>query len=156
MNIPIDELITALNENTAALRAVLAASSATAAEPPAKGKGKAKPAPEPEPDPTPEPEPEPEESLTPTKVTTAPAKDDTPHVAAPVAPGQPEAGEHVDVDEVLAQIQSTLKKKMLEGDAKVVQDAFVTIRKSYGVERINELKGEPSKLIAILKKTQAL
>lgn len=172
----ITELTAALKENTAALRDVLAASSADvkvvhtitpapAPEPAKKGKAaKAAPAPVEQAAPAPAPEetpaeattPEPEPDLTPTKVPTAPAKDDTPHVPAPVAPGQPEAGEHVDVDEVLAQITSTLKKKMVDGDAKAVQDAFVVIRKGYNVERINELRSQPAKLLEVLRKTQAL
>ena len=164
MNLPIEELITALNANTAALRDVLAASG-TAPAPVAA-------APEPAPEPAPkrtrkatapvevvvadEETPEIPETTTPTKVSTAPAKDDTPNVPAPVAPGQPEAGEHVDVDEVIAKINSTLKARMLSGDPDAVKQGFVTLRKKYGVERINELRNEPAKLLAVLAATEKL
>ena len=133
------------------------------------------PAPEPEPEPesTPE-EPEPEstpeepestpeepaaeddEDLTPTKVSTSPAVTDTPHVPAPTVPGQPEAGEHVDVDEVIAKIQDTVKRKMMLGDPAEIKTRWEKIRKGYGVERMAELRNQPAKLIEALKRAEAL
>lgn len=146
----LQKLIVALEENTAAHLGK--------AEPVAPAK-KTKAA---LPDPTPEPEPKEEVTdLTPTKVA-APAKkptDDTPNVpaSAPPSPGQPVAAEHVDVDEVLAQINSIVKAKCMSGDTAKMKAEWEKIRRGkYGVDRMSDLKGEPAKLIAALADAKAL
>ena len=147
-------------ENTEALRAVLAASGTATAPTPAPEPTKAKAPKKTAPlavEPTPEPEPPAPEDETPTP-TPAPiaAAKDTPHVPAPVAPGQPEAGEYVDVDEVISEIQKVVKDKMMTGDTEQVKTDWATYRKGLGVDRVAELRNEPAKLIAALAKAKAL
>lgn len=87
------------------------------------------------------------------------AVDDTPHVpaTAPAQAGQPDAGEYVDVDEVIAQINSAVKGKLLKAsDPEAVKDKWATIRKGYGVERIADLKSQPAKLLLALKQAESL
>ena len=96
---------------------------------------------------------------TPTKTkATKPPVDDTPSVpaAAAPAPGQPVAAEHVDVDETIAQIQTVVKKKMMEGVAADVKAAWTEVLKGYGVPRIAELRNDPAKLVEALGKANAL
>jgi hypothetical protein len=151
----ITELIAALNANTAA-------HTGTAAPTPAPAK-KGKTAPlavvEPEPEPETEEEEAPEEVTTPTPT---PAKGgkakDTPNVPAKAAPapGQPEAGEHVDPDEVIAQIQTAVKAKMLSGDPEAVKAAWTAVQKGFGITRVAELRNDPAKLLEALAKAKAL
>lgn len=174
------ELTAAIKENTAVLRDVLAASSnaapapAPAPEPAKRTRAKAEPAPapveespdleastasnegggsdeSPEIDPPNEPEPE-----TTTRVPAKSTKGDTPHVPAPTTPGQPAAGEFVDVDEVIAEIQKTVTAKLMEGDTTALKEKWASIRKGYGVDRISELRGQPAKLVEALAKAKAL
>ena len=165
MNIQLQELIDAITENTKALRDVLAASGTAApeVEAPKKAPKKAKlevVTPEPEPVITEsemESFPTTDEELTPTPTPAPAAKaDDTPHVPAPTTPGQPEAGEYVDVDEVISKIQKTVKDKMMSGDTESVKKTWETIRKGYGIDRIAELRNEPAKLLEALAKAQSL
>ena len=151
----ITELIEALKENTAAHQGKPEAPA------PAK-KTKAAPAPAPI---AALPDPETTEEvtdLTPTKVAVAKPVDDTPNVpaSAPPSPGQPVAAEHVDVDEVLAQITSTIKNKLMSVDASeqpAYKAKWEKIRKGkYGVERMSDLKNEPAKLLAALADAKAL
>jgi hypothetical protein len=55
-------------------------------------------------------------------------------------------------DELIKQIQETVKAKMTApgADPKAVQDAWVAIRKSYGVDRMPDLKGKEGQLAAAL------
>lgn len=110
----------------------------------------------------PDPEPETTEEvtdLTPTKVAAPKPVDDTPNVpaSAPPSPGQPVAGEHVDTDEVIAQINSIVKGKLMAGDTALKKAQWEKIRKDkYGVDRISELKSQPAKLLAALADAKAL
>ena len=103
--------------------------------------------------------PEPEVTdTTPTKVEVAKVVDDTPNVpAAHVEPGQPAAAEHVDVDEVLAQINKIVKGKLMSGDTAIMKNKWEQIRKGkYGVERMSDLRNDPAKLLAALEDAKAL
>lgn len=148
------ELIAALNANTAAHLGTAAPTPA-----PAK-KGKlAVVAPEPEPEPETEEEEAPEEVTTPTPTPAKGAKaKDTPNVPAKSAPapGQPEAGEHVDPDEVIAQIQAAVKAKMLSGDPETVKAAWTAVQKGFGIARVAELRNDPARLLEALAKAKAL
>lgn len=89
------------------------------------------------------------------------ATDDTPSVPAKTAePGGPAAAEHVDEDEVIAEIMQVVKAKITEataiGEGDGVKEAWTAIRKKFGVERISELKGRPADLLAALKAAQGL
>lgn len=152
------EHIAALNANTEALKANTAARTCgvpaepVAAPAPATKKAKAAPlavvAPE---------EPTAEETPTPTPAKTAkPA--DTPHVpaAAAPAPGQPDAGEHVDPDEIISSIQATVKAKMLSGDPDTVKAAWTAVQKGFGIARVAELRNDPARLLEALAKAKAL
>ena len=153
----ITELIAALNANTAAhLGAANTAAPATSA--PATKKAKAAPAvvaPE-------EPAPEEAPTVTAETPTPTPAKAakaaDTPHVpaAAAPAPGQPDAGEHVDPDEVISSIQATVKAKMLAGDPDTVKAAWTAVQKGFGIARVAELRNDPARLLEALAKAKAL
>lgn len=151
----ITELIAALKENTEAHKA-----SQPKAAKPAKVALAVVSEPEPEIESAPETEsaPEPEPAKPATKVA-APKKkaNDTPNVPAPaVLPGQPEAGEHVDVDEVIASIQKIVKTKMMEGDVGNIKEKWTAVRSEYGIERVTELRDEPAKLLEVLAKAKAL
>ena len=159
--------IAALNANTEALNANTAALQGTATiatEAPAPKKGKAAPVAAVLPDPEPETEEEtPEEEPAPvTSPTKTPAKatkvEDTPHVPAKSAPapGQPIAGEHVDADEIIAQIQATVKSKMLSGNPEAVKAAWGAVQKGYGIARVAELRNDPARLLEALEKAKAL
>lgn len=155
----ITELIAALNANTEALKANTAVhadgapTEAPATLAPATKKAKAAPAlavvaPE---------EPAAEETPTPTPAKAAKAAD-TPHVpaAAAPAPGQPDAGEHVDPDEIISSIQATVKAKMLSGDPDTVKAAWTTVQKGFGITRVAELRNDPARLLEALAKAKAL
>jgi hypothetical protein len=145
----ITELIAALKENTEAHKA-----SQSKAAKPAKVALAVVSEPEPEIESAPEPEP-----AKPATKVAAPKKkaDDTPNVPAPaVLPGQPEAGEHVDVDEVIASIQKIVKTKMMEGDVGNIKEKWTAVRSEYGIERVTELRDEPAKLLEVLAKAKAL
>ena len=150
----ITELIAALNANTAAHLG----NSAPATPAPATKKAKAAPtvvAPE-------EPAPEEAPTVTAETPTPTPAKAakaaDTPHVpaAAAPAPGQPDAGEHVDPDEIISSIQSTVKSKMLAGDPDTVKAAWMKVQKDFGIARVAELRNDPARLLEALAKAKAL
>ena len=155
----ITELIAALNANTAA-HAGTAAPTAVEA-PVAAKKGKTAPlavvAEEPEAGSVPDPGLTDTEVPTPTPAKGAKAKD-TPNVPAKSAPapGQPEAGEHVDPDEVIAQIQAAVKAKMLSGDPEAVKAAWTAVQKGFGIARVAELRNDPAKLLEALAKAKAL
>jgi len=165
------QLTEALNENTAAIKlhtAALGGSPVTEAVKPAPKKPTAKP-PVVLPDPEPEPEeieetveeetPEEEPDLTPTKVAVKTKSNDTPNVPARTQPdaGQPSAGEHVDVDEVIAQINATVKGKLLKAaDPEPLKVKWAGIRKAYGVDRIADLRGNPAALLKALAQAKAL
>lgn len=145
----------AIKENTAALLAVLAASPAgvpanvtpikTAApadeiEVPEKIERKAAPAAK--------------------KAKEAPA-DDTPSVPSKTAePGGPAAAEHVDVDEMIAEIGQIVKDKITAaaatGEDDAVKDAWLKVREKFGVARIGELKSRPADLVKALAAAKAL
>ena len=159
----LQELTQALKDNTAAINTMLAAGETKPEKPVAKKAKAAKPEPTPEPTPEPEPEPEPEQpeviNTTPTKVAVTKAVDDTPSVPAKTPPeqGQPIAAEHVDVDEVLAQINTIVKGKLMSGDTAAMRNKWEQIRKGkYGVDRMSDLKNDPAKLIAALADAKAL
>ena len=148
----ITELIAALNANTAAHTGTAAPTVAPA--PVAAKKGKTAPlavvAEETE---------EEEEVTTPTPTPAKGAKaKDTPNVPAKSAPapGQPEAGEHVDPDEVIAQIQAAVKAKMLSGDPEAVKAAWTAVQKGFGIARVAELRNDAAKLLEALAKAKAL
>jgi hypothetical protein len=168
------QLTEALIENTAAIKQHIAVLGATptptsAAEPvkpaakkPAAKKPEVMPDPEPEgieepaPEETTEPEPE---VITPTKVAAPKRQDDTPNVPSTGRnpDGSALAAEHVDVDEVIAEINATVKGKLMKAaDPEVLKDKWSSIRKGYGVDRIADLKGNPSQLLAALKQAKAL
>lgn len=150
----IEDLLTKLIE---ALNANTAAHTGTAAPTVAPKKGKlAVVAPEPEPE-TEEETPEEVTTPTPTPTKTAKAKD-TPNVPAKSAPapGQPEAGEHVDVDETISAIQAAVKAKMLAGDPEAVKAAWTAVQKGFGIARVAELRNDPAKLLEALAKAKAL
>lgn len=152
----IEDLLTKLIE---ALNANTAAHTGTAAPTVAPKKGKlAVVAPEPEPE-TEEETPEEVTTPTPTPTPTKTAKaKDTPNVPAKSAPapGQPEAGEHVDVDETIAAIQAAVKAKMLAGDPEAVKAAWTAVQKGFGIARVAELRNDPAKLLDALAKAKAL
>jgi hypothetical protein len=145
----------ALNTNTEAIKAHTAALlglpvKEESAKPAPKGKVK--------PAPAPEPETEPEADMTPTKVEVKTKLDDTPNVPSKTAPapGQPEAAEHVDVDETIAQVQSIVKRKLDEGDAAAVKVAWQGVLKKFGVPRVAELRNDPARLLQALAAAKAL
>lgn len=144
------ELIAALNANTAAHLG-------TAAPTPAPAKKGKLAVVEPEPETEEEEAPEEVTTPTPTPAKTAKAKD-TPNVPAKSAPapGQPEAGEHVDPDEVIAQIQAAVKAKMLSGDPETVKAAWTAVQKGFGIARVAELRNDPARLLEALAKAKAL
>ena len=90
----------------------------------------------------------------------AAAADDTPAVPSNDREAGPQAAEHVDEDEVIAKIMGVVKAKITEaaaiGEGDGVKDAWTAIRKKFGVERINELKGRPADLLAALKAAEGL
>jgi outer membrane biosynthesis protein TonB len=155
----LQELTQALKDNTAAINSMLAAGE-TKPEKPAAAPKKAKAVvTEPEPEPEPEPQPEPVTNTTPTKVAVIKIADDTPSVPSttPLQPGQPIAGDHVDVDEVLAQINTIVKGKLMSGDTASMKTKWEQIRKGkYGVDRMSDLKNDPAKLLAALADAKAL
>jgi hypothetical protein len=142
----------ALKENTAALLAFVIASG-TAAR--ACGLTTV------EPEPQTGAEPQTEIAL-PTKIEKKPAKKtavaDTPSVPSrDNEPGGPVAGEHVDVDEVLAEITATVRKKITESaDPDAVKNAWSAVREKLGAERISDLKSEPAKLLQALAAAKKL
>lgn len=142
----IKDLIAALDRNTEALNRGTTVVSVTMDSP------------EPE---QPAPAAEIDETLVPTKVPTPKPKktpkDDTPAVPARQEPGQPAADAHVDVDEVIGQINTIVKKAILASDDQdAVKAKWTGIREKFGVERIAELRSEPAKLLAALKAAQSL
>ena len=94
------------------------------------------------------------------KAAAAPADDDTPSVPAVTEPGAPPAGEHVDVDEVVAEIGEIVKQKIIAaaetGEDDEVKAAWGKIREGFGVARIGELKNRPADLLKALKAAKAL
>jgi hypothetical protein len=143
----------ALKENTAALLAFVIASG-TAAR--ACGLTTV------EPEPQTEAEPQTEIAL-PTKIEKkAPTKKtavaDTPSIPSrDNEPGGPVAGEHVDVDEVLAEITAIVRQKITESaDPEKVKTAWTGVREKLGVERISDLKSEPAKLLQALAAAKKL
>lgn len=97
------------------------------------------------------------EDTKPTPVATKKGKADTPSVPAKVkTPTQPEAVDHVDVDEVIAEIQGVVKAKMLKGDSEEVKAAWTAVLKGYGIPRIAELRNDPARLVEALGKAKAL
>ena len=165
----ITELIAALNKNTAAILASQADTPLDTKAPiePAKRGPRGKTSPtvpqetivDPEP-PTGQPAAE-EESMTPTRVEVAPVVTDTPHVASktPTPAGQPPAGEHVDVDAVISDINSIVKSRLLKADESEVdglKTKWAGIRKAYGVDRIADLRNNPAALLDALAKAKAL
>jgi hypothetical protein len=178
------QLTEALRENTAAIKQSQAQTvvvepapvKKTVLEPKANLKAPAKkPEVMPDPEPaeeeptveeTPEPEPQEEETpvevLTPTKVSAPTRQDDTPNVPSKGRnpDGSALAAEHVDVDEVISEINATVKGKFLKaGDQDAVEamkTKWATIRKGYGVDRIADLRGNPSALLKALAQAKAL
>lgn len=147
------EHIAALNANTEALKADTAARTCGVPTEPAPATKRAKAAPV-----AVAPEAE-EETPTPTPTPAKTAKPaDTPHVpaAAAPAPGQPDAGEHVDPDEIISSIQATVKAKMLSGDPDAVKTAWTAVQKGFGIARVAELRNDPAKLLEALAKAKAL
>lgn len=144
----------AIKENTAALLAVLAASPAGNVVPMK----------------APAAAPASEDIVLPEKIErkTAPATkkakeapvDDTPSVPAVTEPGAPPAGEHVDVDEVVAEIGEIVKQKIIAaaetGEDDEVKAAWGKIREGFGVARIGELKNRPADLLKALKAAKGL
>ena len=147
----------ALKENTAALLAFVAASGT-----PVKSAKATLTVVEPEPQTEPAPEPQTEIALpakiekktTPKKVAVA----DTPSVPSrDNEPGGPVAGDHVDVDEVLAEITAIVRQKITESaDPDKVKTAWTGVREKLGVERISDLKSEPAKLLQALAAAKKL
>jgi hypothetical protein len=89
------------------------------------------------------------------------AADDTPSVQPKVAePGAPAAGEHVDVDEVIAEIGEIVKQKIVAaaatGEDDAVKEAWGKVREGFKVARIGELKNRPADLVAALAAAKAL
>ena len=159
-------LTEALNANTEAIKQSMGGAPTTVAAPAKKAPAKKLeviPDPEPEPEEVEEAEEpaaeEVEENLTPTKVAVKTKSNDTPNVPARTQPdaGQPEAGEHVDVDEVIAQINATVKGKLLKAaDPEPLKVKWAGIRKAYGVDRIADLRGNPAALLKALAQAKAL
>ena len=132
----LNELIQALRENTAALQA------------------RSNSAPHESPEDAPEVI---SEDTRPTPVATKKVKAGTPSIPAKVVtPNQPEAADHVDVDEVIAEIQSVVKRKMVEGKPEEVKTAWTTVLKGYGIPRIAELRNDPVRLVEALGKAKEL
>jgi hypothetical protein len=143
----------ALKENTAALLAFVIASG-TAAR--ACGLTTVEPQTEAEPEPQ-------KEIALPAKIEkkTTPKKAavaDTPSVPSrDNEPGGPVAGDHVDVDEVLAEITAIVRQKITESaDPEKVKTAWTGVREKLGVERISDLKSEPAKLLQALAAAKKL
>ena len=94
------------------------------------------------------------------KAAAAPADDDTPSVPAVTEPGAPPAGEHVDVDEVVAEIGEIVKQKIIAaaetGEDDEVKAAWGKIREGFGVARIGELKNRPADLLKALAAAKGL
>ncbi len=106
---------------------------------------------------------EPAEIALPTKIekktaTKKTAVADTPSVPSrDNEPGGPVAGDHVDVDEVLAEITATVRKKITESaDPEAVKNAWTAVREKLGAERISDLKAEPAKLLQALAAAKKL
>lgn len=169
----ITQLISALQENTAAVNACTVKAQAATAE------GNINPEPERKKraaklavvEPTPEPTPAPVEDdddtptlvvdgtvdLVPTKVAAPKAAKDTPNVPAPSVPGQPAASEHVDVDEVISNINTLVKAALQKADdVAAVKKQWETIRKGYGVERISDLRNDPASLLKAMAQAKKL
>jgi hypothetical protein len=161
------QLTEALIENTAAIKqsqsqtVVVEAAKPTAKKTPAK-KPEVLPDPEPETEETQEDgtiDPAEDFTVTPTKVSSPARQDDTPNVPSTGRnpDGSALAAEHVDVDEVIAEINATVKGKLMKAaDPEVLKDKWSSIRKGYGVDRIADLKGNPAQLLAALKQAKAL
>ena len=160
------KLTAAVEANTEALRAVLAASPAgnivqiTPAAAPAKPKGKPATAPVAE-EPGEEETAEAEEIVLPAKIVkkAAPAPaDDTPSIPSnDNAADGPQADEHVDVDEVLAKITEIVKNKIVSSsDPDATKTAWAAVRTKLGAERISDLKSEPAKLLQALAAAKKL
>ncbi len=153
----IDALTEAIKENTEELRKFNAGQASAPKTKTAKSKTaktkQAKPAPAADPEPAAEPEPE--VTPTPTPVA-APAADDTPNVPGVQEPGQPEAGEHIDVDEVVGEINGLVKAALVSADdVGAKKKEWAAIRSAYGVERVAELKSNPAALMEVLAKAKA-
>lgn len=88
--------------------------------------------------------------------------DDTPSVPAAAAePGAPAAAEHVDVDELIAEISEVVKQKIIAaaatGEDDAVKQSWAEIReKTFGVNRIGELRNRPADLVKALAAAKAL
>lgn len=166
------QLISALQENTAALKGTLAipvTEKPEAPSEPEKRKRAAKLAvvePPVEEPPAPAAEDDDDDdtptlvvdgTLSPTKVEAPKAAKDTPHVPAPSIPGQPQANEHVDVDEVISSINALVKAALQSAeDVAAVKKQWETIRKGYGVDRISDLRTNPAALLAALAQAKKL
>ena len=145
----------ALKENTAALLAFVIASGTAA-----RACGLTTVEPEPQTEAEPEPQTEIalpakiEKKTTPKKAAVA----DTPSVPSrDNEPGGPVAGDHVDVDEVLAEITAIVRQKITESaDPEKVKTAWTGVREKLGVERISDLKSEPAKLLQALAAAKKL
>jgi hypothetical protein len=133
----LNELIQALRENTAAMQARSTAAPITVATDDATEAIS--------------------EDTRPTPVATKKPKAGTPSIPAKVViPNQPEAADHVDVDEVIAEIQSVVKKAMVTGDPEAVKVAWTAVLKGYGIPRIAELRNDPARLVEALGKAKTL
>ena len=76
------------------------------------------------------------------------------------APADPEPAEEpaADDDDLIRQIQETVKAAMTRpgADPKAVQTAWVAIRSSFGVDKVPDLKGNTETLVAALAKAKEL
>ena len=148
----LQELTQALKENTAAINSLLAAGDTKPAPKKAKAVAVAV-------EQEPVTDTAPVTDTTPTKVAVTKTVDDTPSVPSvvPPQPGQPIAADHVDVDEVLSQINTIVKGKLMSGDTASMKTKWEQIRKGkYGVDRMSDLKNDPAKLLAALADAKAL
>lgn len=161
----IAKLTDALVANTAALNAVLAAAAAvapqaTAPQETAKAtKKKAAPAPAPAPAPSPAPaeaeaeaeaEAKAEAKAEAESVTTGPVPHDNEH---------PEVPEFVDVEAVVAQITELVKNRILAAspaDAADVKARWTAVRQYFKVDRISDLKNNPTALLEALAEAKKL
>ncbi len=155
----------ALNRNSAALEAVLAAggvpTNVVPMDPkPAKKAAKEKPAAEPTPEPAPEPEIE-----RPTKVAVStPAEDEFSDPLDPettVVPGTAPA--KIDVDAVIKDCVGSFQAKIVAADpagkAKLKDVTFPALREKYGLatgDKLITLSPTPEKLVALLADIKAL
>ena len=160
------KLTAAVEANTEALRAVLAASGSVAdvkivhTITQAKPKGKPAAAPVAE-EPGEEETAEAEEIVLPAKIVkkAAPAPaDDTPSIPSnDNAADGPQADEHVDVDEILSQITGIVKNKIVSSsDPDATKTAWAAVRTKLGAERISDLKSERAKLLQALAAAKKL